>query len=131
MSPEDQRRVIAKACGHFWHPESEHAVFRTHHGEIAGLPYLVHYCECGAYRYAQHPDWTPSEDEAPDYPFDLNAMSVAENILTKEQQSIYIGNLENVVSRVPDANLWSWALAHAHAPQRAEAFIKTLHLKLE
>lgn len=56
--------------------------------------------------------------EPPNYCDDLNAMHKAENVLNANQWYQYALNLNEVC--------WHWALIHAPARQRAEAFLRTL-----
>lgn len=66
----------------------------------------------------------------PDYLDDLNAMAEAEESLSHEQVFRYDRVLKDLFERVPwrddeTAKNYGW---HASAPQRAEAFLRTLGL---
>jgi hypothetical protein len=115
MTPEQQRIAIAEACE--WYP--------------------IKYTQDGyadAYKWA-HPDgrigWGLSA--VPNYTGDLNAMHEAEKVLTRDQQGIYEVILRETVCGksgfwyVPHA-CEVFAVSHATATQRAEAFLRTLNL---
>ena len=68
-------------------------------------------------------------ERIPDYLNDLNAMHEAEKILTHDQQvqfSVELGKL--TTSHLPSSRAaWmDFAIAHATAAQRAEAFLRTI-----
>jgi len=73
------------------------------------------------------PDGMP--DFPPNYCTDLNAMHEAEKTLTDDELSRFHGLLDSVMDKAPRRNKnISW---HAHretaaAPQRAEAFLRTI-----
>lgn len=82
-----------------------------------------------------HKDWCKSYLEPPDYLNDLNAMHEAEKVFSHKntlgmgaQSAVYTKHLENTVSRTGFFAGWSWALLHATAAQRADAFLLTLGL---
>jgi len=107
VTPEAQRIAIAEACGkHHYLGILEAGARCTKCGEL--INDNVH--------------------KVGDYLFDLNAIHEAEKVLDEKQQAIFVKHLENIVSRDPDAHLWSWALLHATAAQRAEALLRTLNL---
>jgi hypothetical protein len=105
MTPEQQRIVIAEACG--WK--------NCRVESIAGQTRLL-----GKWPL----DSTSSDGFSvpPDYLNDLNAMHDAEKTLTNSQWVEYGGQLRVLCDR---AEIWS---IHATASQRAEAFLKTLDL---
>jgi hypothetical protein len=108
MTKKQQRIAIAKACG--WKHE-----FNGDH---------------------EYPEWywIPPDDpdgsgEPPDYLADLNAMHKAEKVLNDEWLE-YMLNLMGVCHQHPDSGKWTCVQVcmSATAPQRAEAFLKTLNL---
>ena len=117
MSPENQRIAIAKACGWKTFEDSEN--------------------------YPSPKVWTDPGGRArcwsdiPDYLNDLNAMHEAEKTLTPDQQDGYQNGLGNLVAGQPFETYNHWSnvgcafVCHATAPQRAEAFLKTLGLWTE
>jgi hypothetical protein len=114
MSPEAQRIAIAEACG--WTKR----VFD--HGKCIRFENPMNQC-------------LQSLDTIPDYLNDLNAVHEAEKQLNYEQRVLYICAL--IESQQPGFNsfpdstvgkLGCFALLHATAAQRAEAFLKTLGL---
>jgi hypothetical protein len=109
MTPEAQRIAIAEACGYRrkepnWNrwlkPDGQYEAYG-----IAGLP---------------------------NYLSDLNAMHEAEKILTTDEQRIsFMQNLRNVTSgHAKNFDYYNivevWNMLSATAPQRAEAFLRTL-----
>lgn len=70
--------------------------------------------------------------ELPAYFSDLNAVHDAEKVLTDEQHYHFRMNLVKVIN--PQASSFTWTelderhLISSTAPQRAEAFLKTLNL---
>ncbi len=105
MSPEAQRIAIAEACGYFpamrgicvWYErEGGHVVF----GDL------------------------------PDYMNDLNAMHEAEKVLTPVQVLTGYSHTLIAVTKASGGleKTWLnvWALYHATAAQRAEAFLRTI-----
>jgi len=103
MTPEAQRIAIAKACG--WTVQYE-------------FPYNRGY-----------PPNTPTKGvpctPLPDYLNDLNAMHEAEKVLEGNEQPEfdYVHWLDKIV---PESQHPDWALIHATAAQRAEAFLRTI-----
>lgn len=67
-------------------------------------------------------------DSVPNYPESLDAMHEAEKMLTKEQTKVWVKHIEKLVSSNPikNTNSWTFACAHATAPQRAEALLRTI-----
>lgn len=109
MTPEQQRIAIAEACGIVKQPNSWSGVIAAT-GEFVALP---------------------------DYLNDLNAMHEAVMSLTYGQRMSYQENLASVVD-AGDAHTYWWEADHyrdkvlnATAPQRAEAFLRTLNLWTE
>lgn len=109
MTQEEQRIVIAEACG------------------LERLPFV-------AKDEGSMSTWEEWFHSLPDYLNDLNAMHEAENLLNYEQCNSYydalcnlIGNDEYQAKCVGEepANAYFF---HATAAQRAEAFLKTLNL---
>lgn len=99
MKEEDQRAVIADACG--WTKP------KPYRGPI---------------------EWCPSDEyfEPPDYLNDLNACHEMEKALTAEQCYLYAQILgEGCGVWEPKNGPRNWPF-HATAAQRAEAFLKTL-----
>jgi len=70
----------------------------------------------------------PTPRPYPPYSTDLNAMHDAEGMLSPDQRDSYTDNLWEITARyslgvsVND----SWGIFHATAPQRSEAFLRTL-----
>ena len=67
-------------------------------------------------------------DELPDYLSDLNAMHEAEKVLSDEQWPIYLNRLEEVTGAQEHGTWWECLRSahHATAPQRAEAYLRTI-----
>jgi len=112
MTKEQQRIAIAEACG--WTNVDDKMPSPTTgwvRGSLRGVNhegYRVH---------------------VPDYLNDLNAMHEAEKIMTKDQWLSYTINVLLAAKDgtfVIDINMKT--VTHASAAQRAEAFLKTLHL---
>ena len=109
MSPEKQRIAIATACG--W--------------KCAGHPDQL--AATGDFQFAYQFVINPNGEivthySIPDYLTDLNAMHEAEKVLTGGMRSKYDAELTLICSR--DYNfIWE-----STAPQRAEAFLRTLGL---
>jgi transcriptional regulator of NAD metabolism len=67
-----------------------------------------------------------------DYASCLNAMHEAEKVLTPEQQQTYVDHLADVCEVYIDHDVGGWgdfcafAVFHATAAQRAEAFLRTI-----
>lgn len=114
MSPEAQRIAIAEACG--WKQHADGVGF--YQGEFHAFK-------------ASH--------KLPDYLNDLNAMHEAEKVIPQLDRCLYHGNLikstgpDGIVDLVDDYGERStsestsfYALIHATASQRAEAFLRTL-----
>ena len=100
MSPEKQRIAILKACG--W----TNFYKATHKGAI---------------QYGQPPNAHSNSWQAPDYLGDLNACHEMEKALTDIQRGYYWDHLKDMTDEGFDQ-------LHATAPQRAEAFLRTLGL---
>lgn len=107
MTPQEINVAIAEVCG--WVKKRE-----IEPGEWVWL----------------HPEYKTIRGQGciPDYLNDLNAMHEAEKTLTPEQRDIYYDYLSDISAqynqgvRVDDA----WGTYHATAPQRAEAFLRTV-----
>lgn len=111
MTPAEQNIAIAEACGwkaeNCWHP-----------------------CNC-LDEYHSEGHWLDSE--LPSYTTDLNAMHEAEKVLSNKGELVrqcYLDNLcitTNGESAEMDGSYKEvWAMCHATAAQRAEAFLKTI-----
>ncbi len=113
MSPEEQRTAIAEACG--WMNRS----YQNQYGEPKTMWH--------------HPNGAAVGD-IPDYLNDLNAMHEAEKVLNNSKDGEAFGRtLADLVLGYHGTNetitLNYWALsrvARATAPQRAEAFLRTI-----
>jgi hypothetical protein len=128
MTPELQRFKIAEACG--W----------RYLGPVEGTP-REEWCNPSGFMMA----------DPPDYLNDLNAMHDAETWLYKASASpinkdgltaewrdkqktawvAYLFNLNRIVNYHPSTyptHHHDWVRVHATAPQRAEAFLRTLNL---
>ena len=107
MSPEEQRIVIAEACGWRW---TKTGGLVNPKGEIVNNFYSE--------------SW-----RLPDYLNDLNAMHEAEKILDEKQQIWYIQKLGQIILRVGEGVTIACILdrlVFATASQRADAFLRTL-----
>lgn len=101
MKPEQQRIAIAEVCG--WkliYPICDTANWRSPAGQAGFL-------------------------SPPNYLNDLNAMHEAEKTLKFKQQALYQGMIGKVTGNKCPA---LFGQIHATAPQRAEAFLRTLNL---
>lgn len=106
MTPEAQRIAIAEACG--YKPTKSTGLVMD--GWSKGEGWLSYH-------------------DLPDYLNDLNAMHEAEKMLTDAQTAPYYGHLYSIVWRgQPITYSVSYAICHATAAQRAEAFLRTLNL---
>jgi hypothetical protein len=115
MTSEQINQRIAEACG--WKMCCQEAIdgnWRTKDKWVAA------------------PDGTSQlRHDIPDYHCDLNEMREAENTLSAEDQDVFAARLADVCGITEmDRDNWSEAedfiLLHATAPQRAEAFLRTL-----
>ena len=98
MNKEKQRIAIAEACGIVKQPNSHSSGVRAFTGEFVVIP---------------------------DYLNDLNAMHEAENILTHQESKLFEEKLFSLrESEVMHRG--NFALVHATAAQRAEAFLRTI-----
>jgi len=110
MTPTEQQIAIAEACG--WRLIED----KYKDGTSAGKSWVS-------------PDGIGRN--LPDYVNDLNAIHEAEKTLNEDQQYDFAWNLDNItpdfVSQGDGIN-WEvvFALAHATASQRAEAFLHTV-----
>ncbi len=106
MSPDNQRIIIAEACG-------------------IKPPYKFNQGEDGKDWVARKTVWT-----IPDYLNDLNAMHEAENALSPSQRTAYESILIRVVglqSKIESKiELSDFDLAHSNAPQRAESLVRAI-----
>lgn len=110
MTPEAQQIAIAEACG--WKLE-----WRNINGRNVR----------SAVRRVQM--WVFQQEELPDYLNDLNAMHEAEKLLKSEQHFTFQVELARVINTTTYP--LNFALLHATATQRAEAFLRTLNLWTE
>lgn len=103
MNKEKQRVAIAEACGwSCFEPDTIQYTARRSDGK-----------------------W----DVVPNYPDDLNAMYEAEETLSEDDKKKYYNELyEFAPRRVFTTHEDNWTMIHLTAPQRAEAFLKTLNL---
>ena len=126
MSPEKQRISIAEVCGIFvcqtcWHELDPELCYcgdylKGHTQEHGAVP---RGCTCG---YADADKQKATEPESPNYPGDLNACHEMEEALTDDQGILYGSILAHIRTRFTESK-WMW---HATAPQRCEAFLKTI-----
>lgn len=108
MLPEYQRIAIFESIG--WYKTVASGVWAKSNGE------------------GQKSSLAKFED-IPDYLNDLNAMHEVEEILTYDQQLLYVRHIANPWDTDPNGNYWKmWLCAKATAAQRAEAYLKTLNL---
>jgi len=106
MTPEAQRIAIAKVCGY------------TDEGPN---------CPPGKFRFWRPGGYkTDSVYRLPNYLNDLNAMHEAEKLLKSEQHFTFQVELARVINTTTYP--LNFALLHATAAQRAEAFLRTLNL---
>lgn len=103
MTPDQQRITIATACG--WTDIRRQRLY-------AGDQDLWGTKLKGAEKH---------RNRLPDYLADLNAMHEAEKALTDMQQGYYWDHLKDMTDE-------GFGQLHATAPQRAEAFLRTLGL---
>lgn len=129
MSPEAQRIAIAKACGwSFWQNQFETWVATRPDGKEVTMPGTPEQAIVGILdRFG-----------LPNYLGDLNAIYEAEQILDKGQKIIRICTLYRIVipkEEQDDRYFIDWnnafKLVDATAPQRCEAFLRTLSLWTE
>lgn len=109
MTLKQQRIAIAEACG--WkrgHTGATHWV-NNPHGIRMGWSSIREV----------------TDNALPDYLNDLNAMHEAEKTLKFKQQALYQGMIGKVTGNKCPA---LFGQIHATAPQRAEAFLRTLNL---
>ena len=120
MTPEKQRIAIAEACGWKWYV-AERVGERFLRPPDYQPPFHT-------IRLANGSEPQSDEDlHCPDYLNDLNAMHEAEKTLKFEQIVFYANELLSLTKTyAPEEHLY--ALCHATAAQRAEAFLKTLGL---
>lgn len=125
MSPEAQRVAIAEACGFSCLPN---------HGLAGG--FLLRFPDGHLGTELHSNFYWAVINEGPEYVTDLNAIHTAERTLTNDQRRQYILFLIEVhplrydpfadVSEDGDGYMKVFFLANATAPQRAEAFLRTL-----
>ena len=110
MTLQAQRSSIAEACGWYKHDCGDDLCWKNKHTQKTGA-------------------WF---DVLPDYLSDLNASAEAEKGLTDEQRGQMMDALCEIVRRDhnPQAGPMTAIIAafFANAAQRAEAFLRTLHL---
>lgn len=112
MSPEAQRIVIAEACGwnqRLWDKDSR---------QRPTTPALKWFGPSG------HESRRPSY--LPDYLNDLNAMHEAEKTLRDYAIGVYQDWINRIVPNSPEYVGGLFAVIHASAAQRTEAFLRTL-----
>ena len=116
MTPEAQRIAISEACG--WVCQGADTWI-----DSSGKEWQV------MYGWQTYKD---GSDILPDYLNDLNAMHEAENVLfaINDWRLIrdYFFHLSPDLHAEHALDGDDWKLCHATAPQRAEAFLKTLNL---
>lgn len=134
MTPEAQRIAIAEACG----KKDTCLSGRWKKLDIQYSSGIDSY-ECENCGYIDERSgmgtFTPHAKPIPDYLNDLNAMAEAEEHIGS-QRRLYASNLQDVcgnyavgvVTSYEDQLLRLFHLVHASAPQRAEAFLRTLGL---
>lgn len=129
MTPEQQRIAIAEACG--WKKSTR----------MVPVWVVVNYDGGGEWQDKPQVGFEKGSawqlfDHLPDYPNDLNAMNAAEKVLAYVDMEAYASRLCVLTSgghsdcdMCNDGRLF--ALLHATAAQRAEAFLRTLNLWTE
>jgi len=133
MTPEEQRIAIAEACGWKWwkHTKSETFIFAHPDRDKASLD-----SDCMQWERCEKTPTPPhfvSMSGTPDYLNDLNAMHEADGFLRKNQFHAvdYPHWLFKVVSGLEwkgDMGYFMPNFTMASAPERAEAFLRTLNL---
>jgi hypothetical protein len=122
MTPEEQRIAIAEALGLF-RIKPLRRTTRKGNESLDGV--VLWHC-------SEHMGGAATYDKVPDYLNDLNAMHEAEKIkfcgseLVKAEWEYRLR--EVLAEGRPTFEVAGFELAHATAAQRAEAFLKTLHL---
>lgn len=109
MTPEKQRLAIASVCG--WHEKPEP------HGSFNASAWWQN-----EHRYPSY------EMPVPNYPEDLNAMHEAEKVLSTNPEYTQQHAFNNYAYLLIEVCKHQCSAVHATAAQRAEAFLKTLHL---
>lgn len=123
MTPEQQRIVIAEACGWKCHVVPLHDA----DGLITELKTMLRWVAPNEVLKV-NPYWNCYA--CPDYLNDLNAMHEAEKLILNYDAGShgrYIDHLIDVCGKRKDET-WHLAIFHATAAQRAEAFLRTLNL---
>lgn len=117
MTPEAQQIAIAEACGF---TEIRYSL-RWEVSDPPDNPVQL----CGLHpRTVGGKHW---REVIPDYPNDLNAMNQAENVLSYEQEPIFLLDLKRTIIRIaPSQSADEFSVCHATAAQRAEAFLRTI-----
>jgi hypothetical protein len=106
MDPIKQRTAIAEACG--WKMYCQEAI----NGNWGTKD-----------KWITAPDGTSQfRHNIPDYLNDLNSMHDAENEMTLDEQDKYA----QLLAEMFHGPGWSFALIHATAAQRVEAFLRTI-----
>ncbi len=120
MTPEQQRIAIAEACG--W-TDIRRPCDSNYHDLPTDTLRILYSRVCGI-----PPGWVHSQNSRPlpDYLNDLNAMHEAEKLLKSEQHFTFQVELARVINTTTYP--LNFALLHATATQRAEAFLRTLNL---
>lgn len=108
MTDEQINAAIARECG--WTEISSEEVRHRNAGQF--------YLQDGPWWRSEAERIVCTQKDLPDYCADLNAMHEAEQYLGTDDWHQYALHLNEVC--------WHWALIHAPARQRAEAFLRTL-----
>lgn len=125
MSPEEQQRAIADACGQLdrWVLKKRGLYYRLkacgytdHISEAWVVPESV----ADQHTYPHDEPVTKHRAPLPDYLNDLNAMHEAEKVLTAEQRAEYRRILFELPPEECESNTF------ATASQRAKAFLRTI-----
>jgi hypothetical protein len=110
MNPEAQRIAIAEACGAKWRRFASCAIIRLTFKDSDDS------VEC------EKPSRVVFSNTVPDYTNSLDAMHEAEETLTDHQRMLMYHAITKILRR-HKSELPAW---RSTAPQRAEAFLKTL-----
>lgn len=123
MDPEAQRIAIAKACG-LDRIEPLRRMTRT--GKFAEDGVRLVYCSS---HHGGESEW----EDVPDYLGSLDAMHEAFLSLKTTDKIRFHIHLEDIAKGKPDPKLGSdydYKVSNATAAQRAEAFLRTLNLRI-
>jgi hypothetical protein len=109
MTPDQQRTAIAKICG--WTDIRRQRLYAGDQ-DLWGTKLI------GGDKH---------RNRLPNYLADLNAMHEAEEMMTEEQRIAHSDNAYDIACRAQrETGKWRWI--SLTAPQRAEAFLRTLNL---